>query len=117
MRHLKSICKRFQLPKEVFIRLPHPNEKVCTFAHGEVSFYETTFSCGLHFLVHPFIIQLLSNLNVTPGQLVSNAWRTIIGCMSIWVSVHDGDMITLNEFLYLHRLKPSTHYGYFELLP
>ena len=26
-------------------------------------------------------------------------------------------MITLNEFLHLYRLKPSTHYGYFELLP
>ena len=26
-------------------------------------------------------------------------------------------MITLNEFLYLYHLIPSTHYGYFELLP
>ena len=26
-------------------------------------------------------------------------------------------MITLNEFLFLYRLKASTHYGYFELLP
>uniref|UniRef100_A0A7N2RB25 Pentatricopeptide repeat-containing protein n=1 Tax=Quercus lobata TaxID=97700 RepID=A0A7N2RB25_QUELO len=60
---------------------------------------------------------LLFALNVAPRQLISNAWRTIIGCMSIWVSVHDGDMITLNEFLYLYRLKPSTHYGYFQLLP
>ena len=37
--------------------------------------------------------------------------------MSIWVSAHDGDMITLNEFLHLYRLKPFTHYGDFELLP
>ena len=81
-----------------------------------MSFYEAPFSCGLRFLVHPFIMQLLSDLNATPSQLVSNAWRTIIGCMPIWVFVHDGDMITLNEFLYLYRLKPSTHYGYFEHL-
>ena len=26
-------------------------------------------------------------------------------------------MITLNEFLHLYCLKPSTHHGYFELLP
>jgi len=116
-RHLKSIRKRFQFPEGVSIRLPHPSEKACTFAHGEVSFYEATFSCGLRFLLHPFIMQLLSALNVAPGQLVPNTWRTIIGCMSIWVSVHDRDMITLNEFLYLYSLKPSTHYGYFELLP
>ena len=37
--------------------------------------------------------------------------------MSIWVSIRDGDMITLNEFLYLYRLKPFTHYRYFEHLP
>ena len=37
--------------------------------------------------------------------------------MSIQVSIHDGDVITLNKFLYMYHLKPSTHYGYFELLP
>ena len=114
---MKSISKQFQFPEGVFIRLPRPNEKACTFAHGEVSFYEATFSCRLRFLVHLFIMKLLFALNVAPGQLIPNAWRTIIGCMSIWVSVHERDMITLNEFFYLYCLKPSTHYGYFELLP
>ena len=71
-RHLKSIRKRFQFPEGVSIRLPRPNEKACTFAHGEVSFYKATFSCGFCFLVHPFIMQLLSALNVVPGQLVPN---------------------------------------------
>ena len=36
--------------------------------------------------------------------------------MLIWASIHDRDMITLNEFLYLYHLKPSIHYEYFELL-
>ncbi|KAK9988118.1 hypothetical protein SO802_028357 [Lithocarpus litseifolius] len=48
-RHLKSIRKRFQFQEGVAIRLPRPNDKVCTFAHGKVSFYEAAFSCGLHF--------------------------------------------------------------------
>ena len=56
MRHLKSIRKRFQFLEGLSIRLPCPNEKACTFAHGEVRFYETTFSCGLCFPVHPFIM-------------------------------------------------------------
>ena len=67
LRHLKSIRKRFQFPNGVSIRLPCPNEKACTFAHGKMSFYEATFSCGLRFLVHPFIMQLISDLNVAPG--------------------------------------------------
>ena len=33
------------------------------------------------------------------------------------MSACDGEMITLNEFLFLYHLKASTHYGYFELLP
>jgi len=37
--------------------------------------------------------------------------------MSIWVFACDREMISLNEFLFLFRLKASTHYGYFELLP
>ena len=56
MRHLKSIRKRFQFPEGVSIRLPCPSEKACTFAYGEVSFYEATFSCGFRFPVHPFIM-------------------------------------------------------------
>ena len=82
-RHLKSIRKRFQFPVRVVTRLPRPNEKACSFAHGEVSFYKATFSFCLHFPIHPFIMQLLSVLNVAPGQLIPNAWRTIIRCMSI----------------------------------
>ena len=80
-------------------------------------FYEATFSYGLRFPIYSFIMKLLSALNVAPRQLIPNAWRTIIGCMSIWVSAHDGDIITPKELLYLYRLKPSTHYGYFKLLP
>ena len=114
---MKSMRKGFQFPKRVVTRLPHLNEKACSFAHGEVSFYDALFSRGLCFLVHPFIMQLLAILNAASGQLVPNAWRMIIGCMSVWVSAHDRDMITLNKFLHLYRLKPSIHYGYFEILP
>ena len=116
-RHLKSIRKRFQFLEGVVIRLPCSNKTACSFAHGEVNFYEATFLCGLRFPVRPFIMQLLSTLNVAPGQLIPNAWRTIITCMSIWISIHDKDIITLNEFLHLYRLKASTHNGYFELFP
>ena len=37
--------------------------------------------------------------------------------MSIWMYACDGEMITLNEFLFLYHLKASTHYGYFKFLP
>ena len=116
-KHLKGFRKRFQFPKGTTLRLPCSNEKACNFTHEEVCFYEAAFLCGLHFPVHPFVMQLLSNFQIAPGQLVPNAWRTIISYMSIWMSACEGDMITLNEFFHLYLLKPSTHYEYFELLP
>ena len=116
-KHLRSIRKRFQFPHGTVTRLPRSNKKACVFAHCEVCFYEAAYSCGFHFLIHPFIMSLLSSLNIALRQLVLNAWRTIISCMSIWVSVHEGDMISLNEFLHLYCLKPSTCYEYYELLP
>ena len=116
-KHLNGFRKNFQFSKGTSIRLPRLSEKSCSFAHGEVYFYEADFLCGFHFPVHPFIMQLLHNFQIALDQLVPNAWRLIISCMSIWVSTCDGDMITLNEFLHLYRLKASTHYGYFELLP
>ena len=116
-KQLKSIRKRFQFLCGTVAPLPHPNEKAYAFAHGEVCFYEAAFSYGLCFPIHPFIMSLLSSFNIAPGKLVPNAWRTIISCMPIWVSVHERDMISLNKFLHLYRLKPSTHYGYYELFP
>ena len=116
-KHLNGFRKIFQFPKGTSVRLPCLGEKACNFAHREVCFYEADFLCGLHFPVHPFIMQLLNEFQIAPVQLIPNAWRMIISCMSIWMSACDGEMITLKEFLFLYRLKTSTHYGYFELLP
>ena len=115
-KHLQGFRKRFQFPKGTTIHLPRSNKKACNFSNEEVCFYEAAILCGLRFPVHLFVMQLLYNFQIALGQLVPNTWRTIISCMSIWMSTYEGDMISLNEFLYLY-LKPSTHYGYFELLP
>ena len=74
---------RFQFPKGTRAHLPRKDEKACTFAHGEVCFYEAAFSCGLRFHVHPFIMKLLHHLNLTSGQLMPNSCRIVISCMVI----------------------------------
>ena len=82
-RHLNGFRKRFLFPKGTSVRLPCLGEKACNFAHGKVCFYETSFLCGLRFPIHSFIMQLLIEFQIAPGQLVPNAWRTIISCMFI----------------------------------
>ena len=46
-----------------------------------------------------------------------NLWRIIISRMVIWMTIADKDMITLNEFVYIYRLKESKEFGYYELVP
>ena len=108
---------RFQFPEEVRICLPRKGEKACHFLLGEVCFYEAAFRCGLRFPVHPFIMELLNDFNVTPGKLMPNSWRVVISCMEIWMVVTEGDMIKLDEFVHQYHLKDSKEYGYYELVP
>ena len=108
---------RFQFPEGTRAHLPRKDEKACAFAHGEVCFYKATFSCGLRFPVHPFIMKLLHYLNLAPGQLMPNSWRILISCMVIWTTIDDGDMLTVNEFVHLYCLKESKEFGYYEFIP
>ena len=102
---LFSFRDRFHFPNETRICLTRQDEKACFFTHGEVCFYKATFFSGLKFLVHPFIMDLLHHLNIALGQLMSNLWRIVIRLMEIWLIVLDGDMIRLDEFIHLYRLK------------
>ena len=108
---------RFQFPEGTRARLPRKDEKACAFAHGEVFFYEAAFSCGLRFLVHPFIMELFHYLNLALGQLMPNSCRIVISCMVIWTTIVDGDMLLINEFVHLYRLKESKEFGYYEFVP
>ena len=37
--------------------------------------------------------------------------------MVIWTTIADGDMLTVNEFVHLYRLKESKEFGYYEFIP
>ena len=108
---------RFQFPDRVRICLPREEERDCHFSSREVSFYEAAFLSGLRFLVHPFIIELLGHCNIAPRQLMPNSWRIVISYMGIWLAAVEGDMVKVDEFTYLYRLKESKEYGYYELVP
>lgn len=107
-KYIRSFRMHFQLLDETKIHLPCYDEKACAFAHGHVCFYEVDFHCGLCFPIHSFIHELLDYFKIAPSQFVPNIWRTVLSVMSIWVFVHEGSMLKLNEFLHLYLLKPST---------
>ena len=76
-----------------------------------------TFQCGLRLPVHPFIMELLDCFGIAPGQLMPNSWRIVVSCMEIWLVATKGDMIKVDELVYLYRLKGSKEHGYHELVP
>ena len=108
---------RFQFPEWVRVRLPSEKERACHFFLGEVCFYESAFVCGLRFLVHLFLMELLDHFGIAPGQLMPNSWRIVVSCMGIWLVAIDRDMLRVDELVYLYRLKASKEYGYYELVP
>ena len=116
-KHLKNLRKHFQFSVETKVCLHHPGERACTFSHSHVCFYEADFLCGLCFPIHPFIHELLNHFKIAFSQLNPNAWWMVMTVMSFWMFVLKGSMVSLNDFLYLYYLKPSTHYGYFEFYP
>ena len=46
-----------------------------------------------------------------------NSWKTVINYMEIWLSIHERDMICIDEFMYLYCLKESKQFGYYEFMP
>ena len=74
---------RFQFPERVHVRRPNDEDRACHFFLGEICFYEAACSCGLRFVVHPFIMELLDHFGIAPGQLMPNLWRIVVNCMEI----------------------------------
>ena len=114
---LSRFRDRFQFPEWVKVRLPQEKERACHFLLGEVCFHEAAFQCGLRLLIHPFIMELLDRFGIAPGQLMPHSWRIVVSCMEIWLVAIEGDMIRVDELVYLYRLKDSKEHGYYELVP
>ena len=114
---LSRFRDRFQFPKRVKVCLPQREDRACHFSPGEVCFYKAAFLCGLRFPIHPFIMELLGRFDIAPGQLMPNLWIIVVNCMEIWLTATEGDMIKVDELVYLYHLKESKEHGYYELVP
>jgi hypothetical protein len=101
---LEKYRRRYQIPEDIVLRIPDPDERACSSKYGDVAFYETDFRVGLRFPMQPFIRELLGRLNLSPGQLATNAYRTAIACMVMWrVCSKGADSLTVDELLYCYK--------------
>ncbi len=80
------------------------DERACLSKYGDVAYYEVDFQADLRFPMQPFIRELLGSLNLLPGQLAPNAWRTAVACMVMWrVCSRGADSNTVDELLYCYK--------------
>uniref|UniRef100_A0A2N9FBD9 Uncharacterized protein n=1 Tax=Fagus sylvatica TaxID=28930 RepID=A0A2N9FBD9_FAGSY len=72
---LDKLRSRYQIPEDVVLRIPEP-----------------------------LMRELLDRLNLAPGQLAPNAWRTVVGSMVMWKVLSEGkDDLTLDELLFCYK--------------
>uniref|UniRef100_A0A2N9G998 Uncharacterized protein n=1 Tax=Fagus sylvatica TaxID=28930 RepID=A0A2N9G998_FAGSY len=75
---LDKLRSRYQIPEDVVLRIPGSDE--------------------------PLMRELLDRLNLAPGQLAPNAWRTVVGSMVMWKVLSEGkDDLTLDELLFCYK--------------
>ena len=101
---LKKIMDRYQIPDDVVLRIPDPDERAYSSKYDDVAFYEANFNVGLRFPLQRFMRELLDRLRLSLGQLAPNAWQTAISCMVLWRICSKGaDSLTVDEFLYCYK--------------
>ena len=62
-------------------------------------------------------MELLDRFGIASGELMPNSWKIVVSCMGIWLAITNGDMIKVDELIYLYHLKDSKEHGYYELVP
>uniref|UniRef100_A0A2N9FXG2 Uncharacterized protein n=1 Tax=Fagus sylvatica TaxID=28930 RepID=A0A2N9FXG2_FAGSY len=101
---LDSYRRKYQIPEDVVLRIPESDEVACSSKYGDVAFYEADFKSGVRFPLQPLMRELLNHLNLSPGQLAPNAWRTVVGSMVMWKVLSEGkDDLTLDELLFCYK--------------
>jgi hypothetical protein len=68
---LKRIRSRYQIPRDVVLKIPNLDEQACSHAE-DVAFYESMMMAGLRFPIQPFIRELLDFLSLALGQVAPN---------------------------------------------
>ena len=104
VEELEKLRSRYQIPEDVVLRTPESDEVACSSRFGDVAFYEADFNAGIRFPMQPLMRELLDRLNLAPGQLAPNAWRTVVGSMVMWKVLSDGqDDLTIDELLFCYK--------------
>ncbi|KAF3532908.1 hypothetical protein DY000_02040723 [Brassica cretica] len=74
---------KYNLPADVVIRVPGPDDRVSDFGVDEVPVYEGYFESGFRDRVPSLVAKISETLEISPGQLNPPAWRTLISLQNL----------------------------------
>ncbi len=86
-----------------------PGDRITRPPPGQIGVYLETLWAGLRFPLHEFVNELLVTYQLVPAQLAPNAWRTIIGFLSLCL-LH-GIPSSVNVFRWCFLLKSNPEDG------
>ena len=75
----KNLRDRYQIPKNVPIRLPRKFKWCYSRKTADVGMYDTMFATGLRLQLTKLHRQLVDFLGLSVSQIAPNAWRIFIG--------------------------------------
>ncbi|KAF2557606.1 hypothetical protein F2Q68_00016882 [Brassica cretica] len=75
--------KKYELPDDVAIRVPDPEDRVSDFGVDEVPVYEGYFASGFRDQIPSLVAKISETLGISPGQLNPPAWRTLIALQNL----------------------------------
>ncbi|KAF3594869.1 hypothetical protein DY000_02020565 [Brassica cretica] len=109
--------KKYELPDDVAIRVPDPENRVSDFGVDEVPVYEGYFPSGFRDQIPSLVAKISETLGISPGQLDPPAWRTLIALQNL--GVLSGLGIGVAEVMCSYSVSPlsGTEWRYYHLRP
>ena len=73
----------FKIPPSMEIRVPTAHKRVDWVVLGWVVIYELVLKDGMRFLIPKLIRDVCDHYEITPSQLMPNAWRVLMSLESL----------------------------------
>ena len=93
----------YKIPQSVRIRVPAAHERVDWVVPGWVAIYELMLKDGMRFPIPRLIRDVCDHYEISPSQLMPNAWRVLMSLESI--SIRHGVECEIGEVLLSYYLK------------